>query len=242
MDHDDSQHSRLLSRREILALIGAGGAALLTGLKGASAAQADSAAACIARPRHIEGPYFVDTGLNRSDIRPDPRSGLVKTGMPFKLTFRVSQLNGSRCLPLSGAQVDVWHCDADGLYSDTSDFQASTIGQKFLRGYQMTDRRGIAAFTTIYPGWYPNRAVHIHFKIRTDDGPKQRREFTSQIYFDDDLTDTIHAQPAYAAHGQRKTRNNRDLIFLVRGSQLMLPLREDRKGYAGTFDIALDLS
>jgi protocatechuate 3,4-dioxygenase beta subunit len=160
----------------------------------------------------------------------------------LRLVFRVSQLSGSRCLPLSGAQVDVWHCDADGLYSDTSDFQASTIGQKFLRGYQMTDRKGSAAFTTIYPGWYPNRAVHIHFKIRTDDGSKQRREFTSQIYFEDALTDVIHAQPAYAAHGARKTRNNRDLIFIVRGSQLVLPLREDKKGYAGTFDIALDLS
>ena len=242
MDHDDSPNGRLLSRREILALIGAGGATLLTGLKSASAAQADPAPACIARPRHIEGPYFVDTGLNRSDIRADPRSGLVKAGTPFRLVFRVSQLSGSRCLPLSGAQVDVWHCDADGLYSDTSDFQASTIGQKFLRGYQMTDRKGIAAFTTIFPGWYPNRAVHIHFKIRTDDGSKQRKEFSSQIYFDDDLTDVIHAQAAYAAHGRRKVRNNRDLIYLVRGSQLLLPLREEKKGYAGTFDIALDLS
>ena len=242
MDHDDSQHGRLLSRREILALIGIGGAALLTGVKGASAAHAEPAAACVARPRHIEGPYFVDTGLNRSDIRPDPRSGLVKTGMPLRLTFRVSHLNGSRCLPLSGAQVDLWQCDADGLYSDTSDFQASTIGQRYLRGYQMTDRKGYVAFTTIFPGWYPNRAVHIHFKIRTDSGSKERKEFTSQIYFDDDLTDVIHARRKRAAHGQRKTHNNRDLLFLVRGSQLVLPLREEKKGYAGTFDIALDLS
>jgi protocatechuate 3,4-dioxygenase beta subunit len=242
MHRDDTQTGRLLTRREIVALIGAGGAALLTGLKGASAAQADPIAACVARPRQIEGPYFVDAGLNRSDIRGDPRSGLVKTGTPLRLTFRVSQSNGSSCLPLSGAQVDVWHCDADGLYSDTNDFQTSTLGQRFLRGYQMTDRKGIAAFTTIFPGWYPNRAVHIHFKIRTDDGSKQRREFTSQIYFDDDLTDAIHAQAAYAAHGRRKVRNNRDLIFLVRGNQLLLPLREEKKGYAGTFDIALDLS
>ena len=242
MDRDDTQTGRRLTRREILALIGGGGAALLTGLKGASAAPADPAAACVARPRHIEGPYFVDAGLNRSDIRGDPRSGLVKTGVPLRLAFRVSQSNGSRCLPLSGAQVDMWHCDAEGLYSDTSAFQASTLGQKFLRGYQMTDRKGIAAFTTIFPGWYPNRAVHIHFKIRTDAGSKQRREFTSQIYFEDDLTDVIHKQAAYTGRGQRKVRNNRDLIYLIGGSRLLLPLREEKKGYAGTFDIALDLS
>lgn len=242
MHDDEPKIGRLLSRRQILALIGAGGAALLTGRKRASAAQAEAASACVVRPRQIEGPYFIDSALNRSDIRPDPRSGLIKNGAPLRLTFRVSQLNGSRCLPISGAQVDVWHCDTDGLYSDTSDFQASTLGQKFLRGFQMTDRKGIAAFTTIYPGWYPNRTVHIHFKIRTDDGSKQRREFTSQIYFEDDLTDKIHAQPAYAAHGPRQVRNNRDLIFLFRGRQLVLPLREERRGYAGTFDIALDLS
>lgn len=242
MHDDDSQPGRLLSRREMLALMGAGSVALMMGVKGASAARAETAGACVARPRHIEGPFFVDTNLNRSDIRPDPRSGLVKTGMPLRLTFRVSQLNGSGCFPLSGAQVDVWQCDADGLYSDASDWQASTVGQKFLRGYQMTDRKGIAAFTTIFPGWYPNRAVHVHFKIRTDERPKQRKEFTSQIYFEDELTDVIHAQPAYAARGQRKVRNNRDLLFLARGSQLVLPLREDKKTCAGTFDIALDLS
>ena len=242
MDRDDTQTGRLLTRREILALIGAGGAALFTGQRGASAAQADPTAACVARPRQIEGPYFVDAGLNRSDIRGDPSSGLVKTGTPLRLTFRVSHSNGSGCLPLSGAQVDVWHCDADGLYSDTNDFQTWTLGQRFLRGYQMTDRKGIAAFTTIFPGWYPNRAVHIHFKIRTDAGSKPRKEFTSQIYFDDDLTDTIHSQAVYTGRGQRKTRNNRDLIFLIRGTRLLLPLREERKGYAGTFDITLDLS
>jgi protocatechuate 3,4-dioxygenase beta subunit len=242
MHDDDAQHCRRLSRREMLALMGAGGAALLMGVDGASAAQSETMGACVARPRHIEGPFFVDTNLNRSDIRPDPRSGLVKTGTPLRLTFRVSQLSGSGCFPLSGAQVDVWQCDAEGLYSDASDWQASTVGQKFLRGYQMTDRKGIATFTTIFPGWYPNRAVHIHFKIRTDERPKQRKEFTSQIYFEDDVTDAIHAQPAYATRGQRKVRNNRDLLFLARGNQLVLPLREDKKTYSGTFAIALDLS
>ena len=242
MHEDQKENGRLLSRREALALIGAGGAALLTPFGRAVAAQPEAAGVCVARPRHIEGPFFVETALNRSDIRMDPRSGLVKTGVPLRLTFRVSHLNGSRCLPLSGGQVDVWQCDAEGLYSDTKDWQASTVGQKFLRGYQMTDRKGIAAFTTVFPGWYPNRAVHIHFKIRTGDGDRQRKEFTSQIYFDDDLTDAIHTQPAYAARGQRKVRNNRDVLYLVRGSQLVLPLREEKKGYAGTFDIALDLS
>ena len=242
MRDDPSQNGRLLTRRKVLGLMGAGAAALLARAPdGASAAQAEAGAACVVRPRHVEGPFFVDTTLNRSDIRSDPRSGLVKPGLPLRLTFRVSQLTGGRCLPLTGAQVDVWQCDADGLYSDATDWQASTVGQRFLRGYQMTDKKGVAAFTTIFPGWYPNRTVHIHFKVRTDPGAKTGAEFTSQIYFEDEITDLIHAQPAYASHGARKVRNNRDLLFLFRGNQLILPVREEKRGYAGTFDVALEL-
>lgn len=231
------------TRRTVLGLIGAGGATLFSAnLRRVSAAQSDAAAACVIRPRHIEGPYFVDAGLNRSDIRSDPRSGLVKHGVPLRIAFRVSQLSGSRCLPLTGAQVDVWQCDAEGRYSETKEWQESTIGQQFLRGYQLTDRRGSASFMTIFPGWYPNRAVHIHFKIRTEQRGAGGWEFTSQIYFDDELTDAIHALPAYAGRGARKVRNDRDLLFFFRGSRLILPLREEKKGYAGTFDIALDIS
>jgi len=225
------------TRRKALALL-AGAAASIGAINRPRAAQSNSM--CVVRPRAIEGPYFVDNTLNRSDIRSDPRTGLVKHGTPLRLTFRVSQMDGGRCFPLHGAQVDVWHCDADGLYSDTKDWQASTVGLQFLRGWQPTDLKGIATFSTIFPGWYPNRTVHVHFKIRTDPQEKNGREFTSQIYFDDELTDSIHEQPAYAAHGVRKVRNNRDLLFLFRGERLVLPLREDKRGYAGTFDIALE--
>jgi protocatechuate 3,4-dioxygenase beta subunit len=243
MYDDDSQTGRVLSRREVIRLLGAGAASLLTGgARGASPTRSTDGPACVVRPRQIEGPFFVDAAAHRSDIRSDPRTGVARQGVPLRLTFKVSDLNGGRCLPLSGAQVDVWHCDAEGLYSDTEDWQKSTLGQRFLRGYQLTDRKGIAGFTTIFPGWYPNRAVHIHFKIRTQQKEGSGTEFTSQIYFDDELTDELHAQAPYSRRGPRKVRNNRDLIFLFRGSQLVLPLREEKKGYAGTFELALDLS
>jgi protocatechuate 3,4-dioxygenase beta subunit len=224
------------------ALISAGGIALVPGqLRAATNARAEPAGSCVVRPRHIEGPYFVDDALRRSDIRSDPRTGAIKYGVPLRLNFRVAQLNDKSCLPLTGARVDVWHCDAEGRYSDTKEWQDSTLGQKFLRGYQLTDRKGLATFSTIFPGWYPNRAVHIHFKIRTEPKGERGTEFTSQIYFDDALADEIHAQPPYAQRGARKVRNDRDLLFLFRGSRLVLPLREEKKGYVGTFDIALDL-
>lgn len=236
--------SRLLKRRSVLGLLGAGGASLLAGgLPLTHAAQSSSSLACVARPQQIEGPFFVDEKLNRSDIRSDPWTKVLSPGDPLYLNFKVSRVDGSSCLPLNGAQVDVWHCDAEGLYSDTDDYQESTVGFKFLRGYQLTDRRGEASFLTIFPGWYPGRTVHIHFKIRYGAQGKGAggKEFTSQIYFDDAVTDKIHSDRPYSNRGPRKVRNNRDIVSLYFGSKLILPLREEKKGYVGTFDIALSV-
>src|SRR5262249_41248814 len=123
--------------------------------------------ACVAKPELTEGPYFVDEKLNRSDIRGEPGGSALTAGAPFALAFAVSRLDGRMCAPISGAMVDVWHCDALGVYSDSRDPGFDTSGKKFLRGYQLTDESGIARFTTIFPGWYRGRTVHIHFKIRT---------------------------------------------------------------------------
>lgn len=238
MRRDD--FSRLFTRRGVLALIGVGGAALLGAF--ARRAMAQSAAGlpgCVVRPEQTEGPYFVYERLRRSDIRSDPATGAVKAGVPLRVTFRVSGVSGNRCTPLSGAQVDVWHCDAAGAYSDVRDAGGSTVGQKFLRGYQVTDANGAVTFTTIYPGWYPGRAVHIHFKIRTEPQAKRGKEFTSQIYFDDALTDRVFAQAPYASRGTRSARNEADGLFRRGGRQLMIALQQDGRGYAGTFDVGL---
>lgn len=230
-----------VSRRAALARIGAGGLVLLAG-RYTQAAERSTALACVARPRQTEGPFFVDEKLNRSDIRSDPATKAVSDGVPLQILFRISQASGgSACAPLPGAQVDVWQCDANGFYSDVQDFQRSTAGLKFLRGHQIADNQGNARFVTVFPGWYPGRAVHIHFKVRTR--PQDRgREFTSQLYFDDALIDAIHAQPPYAARGPRSIRNNRDQGARAGGNLLILPLREEKTGYSGTFDVMLDMA
>jgi len=227
-----------LSRREMLALLGAGVAGAASGRPEATAGEAP---ACVVRPEQTEGPFFVEERLNRSDIRLDPMSGAAVAGAPLALTFRTSRAGGGRCTPLAGAIVDVWHCDAAGVYSDVRDPRGRTVGQKFLRGYQMTDASGVARFVTIYPGWYEGRAVHIHFKVRTQvDG--RGREFTSQLYFDDALTDAVHRQAPYAARRERRTRNDGDGLFRHGGRALLLNVTEDGRGYAGTFDLGLELA
>jgi protocatechuate 3,4-dioxygenase beta subunit len=255
VDNDDAQVGRILSRREILALLGGSSVAFLaacapgalaspsptTAAQQTSAAAAATAAAssaatvlpsCVVRPALTEGPYFVDEKLSRSDIRSDPTTGAVRPGALLTLSFLVSRVTGSACNALSGAAVDVWHCDAQGVYSDVD----SAVGQKFLRGYQTTDASGSAKFTTIYPGWYQGRAVHIHFKIR----PTSSSEFTSQLFFDDALSTQVFAQTPYSQKGtQGITRNSADGIFQQSGGKLTLGVTKNGDAYAATFDIGL---
>jgi protocatechuate 3,4-dioxygenase beta subunit len=129
-----------------------------------------------------------------------------------------------------------------GFYSDVRDRRSSTTGKKFLRGYQVTDANGLVRFTTIYPGWYEGRAVHIHFKVRADPKSARAHELTSQFYFDESLTDRVHARAPYTQRGQRRIRNEEDGLFRSGGSQLLLPTVEAGPGYAASFDIALKMA
>lgn len=207
-------------------------------------AGAASAAGCVVRPEMTVGPYFVDEKLNRSDVRTDPSDGSVKAGAPLALTFSVLSVGGNSCTPIAGATVDIWHCDAQGVYSDVTDaaIGSNTVGKKFLRGYQTTDASGAATFTTIYPGWYRGRAIHIHFKIRTTTPANQAYEFTSQLFFDDALSDQVFAQEPYASKGKRDTLNSRDGIYANGGDQMLLAPMKTDQGYTAMFAVGLDLS
>ena len=258
IDDDDAPVGRVLTRREVLALLGTAGAlacapaalnaASSSGAASAAATSAASAGAsvsgtvaapsCIVRPALTEGPYFVDEKLNRSDIRTEPSTGAVKPGIQLALTFNVSRVASSGCTALANAQVDVWHCDAAGVYSDASDPSFNTKGQKFLRGYQLTDANGRAGFTTIYPGWYGGRAVHIHFKIRTTSG-SQVSDFTSQLFFDDGLNAEVFAQAPYSLKTGSWLRNAQDGIYTGGGDKLLLKPAKSGSSYTATFDIGL---
>lgn len=151
-------------------------------------AAAATPAACLLTPAATEGPFYLDDALVRADIRDG------RPGQPLRVRIRVVDA-GRGCAPVTGALVSIWHCDAQGQYSGEGrgDRQA-----RFLRGVQPADSDGVAAFTSIYPGWYPSRAIHIHFKVLLG----RAEALTSQLYFSDALNrEVLVGHPAYRAHG-----------------------------------------
>lgn len=231
--------SSFLNRRQTLALFGSAGAAALLGTGGAE--DSEAATSCVApAAQQTEGPYWVDEMLNRSDIRVDPYDGSIKPGVLLTLSLSVQEVSGSTCSPLAGAHVDIWHCDASGLYSDEA--ANNTVGRKFLRGYQVTDDSGAVQFTTIYPGWYSGRTVHIHVRVRTYSGSQVYDVFTAQLFFDDAITDQVFTQSPYNQRRARDTRNSNDMILTqTNGTVLYLNLTQTSTGYAGTATIGVNL-
>src|SRR5258706_14145413 len=164
MESDDIFIVRILSRREVLRLFGASSIVAIAGCGGGAAVTTGSnnnngsggTINLVVTPALVEGPFFVDEKLNRSDVTSGTSRASVINGMPLTLNFGVYSVSGGVGIPLSGAQVDIWHADAIGVYSDenNSGIQSeNTLGQTFLRGYQLSDSSGTVQFKTIFPGW-----------------------------------------------------------------------------------------
>lgn len=176
---------------------GAGGSAGSSGTGGTGGTGGRNA--CTLYPEQTAGPFYLDLDQLRSDIAEG------KSGVPLRV---VVQVQSEACAPLKDLAVDLWHCDAEGVYSGFPGQlgDIDTTGQTFLRGTQVTDADGIAQFNSIYPGWYPGRTTHIHFKVHTSSAT----EATSQLYFPEERTAEIYAVAPYDARGQKDTPNALD--------------------------------
>jgi protocatechuate 3,4-dioxygenase beta subunit len=197
------------------------------------------AASCFLTPQETEGPYYFNPNLIRQDIRQDLTTGVVKTGLP--LNMKISVINFD-CVPIPNVLVDIWHCDKDGVYSGYAGQPGgiSTIGQNFLRGIQMTDANGQCSFLSIYPGWYPGRVTHVHFKVRLT----STTYVTSQFAFPDNVNTAVYTTPLYAAKGQNSLTNARDNIFGSANPEnqvMAVTSNATTGGYDGTLTIGINL-
>ena len=206
MTYASSQERPTATRREFVigALFCIPGAALFSSCSGRQSSAGDGGAAgtdkCTLYPRQTEGPFYIDGDRLRRDITEG------KPGTPLTIVLEI--VRASDCAPLSGVAVDIWQCDATGVYSGFPGQLGGldTTGQTFLRGTQVADVGGRVRFETIYPGWYPGRTTHIHFKVR----PSSTTEATSQMYLPEETTSAVYKAGAYAARGAKDTSNTAD--------------------------------
>ena len=229
-------HKYRIGRREALTLIGAGAAAALgcsnsvtspTTTSSTTTDPTSSNASCAVTPSETAGPYPSVTSLVRSDIRED------RTGTVLTLTIKVVNTSSS-CAPVANANVEIWHADVAGNYSE----YASETAKTYLRGIQTTDANGQAVFTTIYPGWYQGRATHIHVEVKI--GGVSRK--VTQMAFPEAVNNAVYTTGAYASRGLNPTSNASDGIFTDSlSSELVTPTGSPASGYAATFQVGVAL-
>ncbi len=191
----------------------AGGGASTTTTTGGGSGTETTAADCVLSPEQTEGPFYIDDAAMRRDITEG------RPGTPLALALSV--VNAATCEPIGGAAVDIWHCDALGVYSGVEG-----DGGAFMRGVQRTDSKGVARFDTVYPGWYSGRAVHIHVKVHVDGDEVH----TGQLYFPDDVTAAAYEAEPYSERPGPDVSNSEDGIY-TSGSDLRITRASG--GYAG---------
>jgi protocatechuate 3,4-dioxygenase beta subunit len=247
--HDDRYRP---TRRRVLrdlggaGLLGAGLAGAGSGLLAGSrlAAAPALAAACTLTAEQEEGPYYLDLEKIRKNVT-EGRSGL-------RLDLEITIVDSTSCRPIEGVAVDIWHCDAGGVYSGFSG--EGTKGRTYLRGVQLTDAQGTAAFRTIYPGWYRGRATHIHLKAHVG-GKSGAGTYsgghvghTGQVFFSDTITDRVAKLPPYTGDKVVRTRNAADQVYTQQGGaglKLALTRRKAgtiKSGFTGAIALGVDPS
>jgi protocatechuate 3,4-dioxygenase beta subunit len=218
----------------------------------------DEANTCTMAQEETQGPYWFDVDSIRTDIREQ------RPGTPLTLALRVHDTSGCSAgaapTAVANAVVEIWHCDAGGVYSG---FESASTGGggrpggrsggessngsyskgdneatpsddgTYLRGAQVTDANGIAQFTTVYPGWYRGRTVHIHLKVHRD----KKTVLTTQLYMDEKVNDAVFATAPYNEHTGRDTTNGNDMIFDQTG---LLTIQKNASGYLGVVNLGIN--
>jgi protocatechuate 3,4-dioxygenase beta subunit len=263
-----------ISRRGLLGMLAGSGAALAfgcgdtvmniggastggsaTGGGGAGGSTASTTAstgtgggACAVTPEGEIGPYFTDdsaSGFNRSNIVANVDGTEAQEGIPLTLTITVVDTEKS-CAPYVGAQVDIWHCNAAGVYSNEA--SESTTTQTWLRGYQLTDGSGQVTFTTVIPGWYSGRTTHIHLRVRSsysDASSTMDGTNTTQLFFDQTLIDGLATSVTpYSSEGTNPTTNASDHVYTpeTKGETLMTLSGDATSGYTAVVTIGLPIT
>ncbi|MFM9451563.1 intradiol ring-cleavage dioxygenase [Streptomyces europaeiscabiei] len=256
----DATGATSIGRRTVLIATGATAATLAVGAAATpeapttgtadtgDTAPVAAAAVCTLTKEMTEGPYYLDGQLVRADIREG------KTGFPLVLTLTV--VDDDTCAPLEGALVEIWHCDALGEYSGFvgNNGHDEPDNGTFLRGAVLSNSSGVARITTVYPGWYRGRCIHIHLKVHTNVTLTSDGSFTGgqelhtgQLFFDETVTTRVGALSPYSANTVPRTTLAQDSIYDEGGAASgLLTLTalgsSPTAGYAGSLTVGVESS
>ncbi|MDX3779373.1 intradiol ring-cleavage dioxygenase [Streptomyces europaeiscabiei] len=256
----DATGATSIGRRTVLIATGATAATLAVGAAATpeapttgtadtgDTAPVAAAAVCTLTKEMTEGPYYLDGQLVRADIREG------KTGFPLVLTLTV--VDDDTCAPLAGALVEIWHCDALGEYSGFvgNNGHDEPDNGTFLRGAVLSNSSGVARITTVYPGWYRGRCIHIHLKVHTNVTLTSDGSFTGgqelhtgQLFFDETVTTRVGALSPYSANTVPRTTLAQDSIYDEGGAASgLLTLTalgsSPTAGYAGSLTVGVESS
>ena len=160
-------------------------------------------ATCLMVSSTTAGPCTTATDLVREDISEG------SAGLPVRLAIKVVD---TACAPIVGVAVKIWQTGIAGSYSGETPNNAFCLKDlgfrtvNFGRGVQTTDANGAVFFDACFPGWYPGRAIHIHFQVT---GSR-----VSQLFFPENVTQEIFAGHAdYSGFGQPDTVFSNDGVM-----------------------------
>jgi protocatechuate 3,4-dioxygenase beta subunit len=238
-----------LRRRDALIVLGGAGAAAFWpvsrafgAIANASSKVASASAVCVLTPEVTSGPYYIANHLIRRVITEG------QPGLPLALHLKVQ--HATTCKPISGANVEIWHANALGVYSGYGSGSSPGGGGgggghatptnklTFLRGHQISDAAGQVIFDTIYPGWYRGRAPHIHLKVHVGSSVVH----TGQLFFADPTSGAVYRTAHYKSHGQPDTTDSKDSIYRQAGGSsalLKLSRQAGSRGYVGAMTLGV---
>ena len=127
----------------------------------------------------------------------------------------------------------------DGSYTSGDSEATPSDDGTYLRGAQVADANGIVQFTTIWPGWYSGRTVHIHLKVHVD----KKTVLTAQVAFDDEQNAQVFATAPYSEHTGRDTFNGGSAGSgtdnIITQKNQLLTIEPTASGYLGYINLGV---
>ena len=231
-------------RRRVAIALGALSSVMAVGCgggddKAGAAGGSGRGTACREIPEEEPGAHPDVQGLITQDAY--YRSGITEGKAGTPLTLQLSLVHADAdCAPLAGANVEVWHADADGIYSEyATAANPGSAATTYLRGIQSSDSAGRVTFRTVFPGWYAARAAHVHVRIYRDMVLRK----TTQFGFPDATSDAVYSSTSVYEKGPNPTKNAADSVFGASSGgaaqQIASVTGDSQSGYVASLTLAI---